>query len=100
MKLNKIRSMRVGKIDLNRIWILRYMQTCIGKREKTKRSKKPHKNRNFKIVIPIAIKVRKPYSEERKLYKEILKEIRLEEGSYIIGDRLYGIDNHLAKLLI
>ena len=53
-----------------------------------------------KTTVPIAVKVGEPYSDERKLFKEILKETSLDEGSYIIGDRLYGMDSQLAKLLL
>ncbi len=53
-----------------------------------------------RITIPIAIKVGKPYTDERKLFKEILKEISLDEKIYIIGDRLYGMDSQLSKLLL
>ena len=52
------------------------------------------------IIIPIAIRLGRAYSDERKLFKQMLREISLEEGSYIIGDRLYGMDRQFAKLLI
>ena len=50
------------------------------------------------IIIPIAIKLGRAYSDERKLFKQMLIDVSLEEGSYIIGNRLYGMDRQLAKL--
>ena len=35
-----------------------------------------------------------------KLFKQILREISLEEGSCTIGNSLYGMDKQISKLLI
>ena len=72
---------------MNRIWILHY-DTCrlvLERGIKLKEVKSHVKTEILvatkgRIVIPIAIKVGKPYSDERKLFKEILKEIQVEGG--------------------
>jgi len=52
------------------------------------------------ISIPIAVETGISYADERKLLKKIIQEIPLDKGNYIIGDKLYGMDNELAKRLI
>ncbi|WP_457643324.1 transposase [Persephonella sp.] len=51
-------------------------------------------------TFPIAVEVGRPYSDERKLFREILRKTDLKARGYIIGDRLYGMDSQLAKELV
>jgi hypothetical protein len=52
------------------------------------------------LTFPIGVAVGLPYSDERKLLREILDKVKIAEGSLILGDKIYGMDNKLAKKLI
>jgi len=48
----------------------------------------------------LAVEVGRAYADERKLLKDILVKVSLDGKSCTIGNRLYGMDSQLARVLI